>query len=263
MDRALRTKSSDESTTIVTSTSGSNSNAPDLVKSIIQDSDRDVMINTSYSKNQNRDYTYGSSYLNNTDRKNLYRNTSENYDRKYNHMPSSNSDDNYMDMTYSSKNMKSAKQEGEFSSKNLFYDKYSDNTSNYISKTRNSAFEDLSTDSSRRQDFVTKNNEFIPSKTAHGNNYYNDDLSNYSKDSKLSNDSKYFVNEKNNEEEFGSDSIASEQTSSDVPMKNQIAKDSRFSDNTIDKLLAAPSKILIPERYIPEQVSFIFNYEYF
>ena len=28
----------------------------------------------------------------------------------------------------------------------------------------------------------------------------------------------------------------------------------KISENTIDKLLLAPSKILIPERYIPEQV---------
>lgn len=31
----------------------------------------------------------------------------------------------------------------------------------------------------------------------------------------------------------------------------------RLADNTIDQLLAAPQKILIPERYIPEKVRFI------
>lgn len=30
----------------------------------------------------------------------------------------------------------------------------------------------------------------------------------------------------------------------------------KLADNTIDQLLAAPQKILIPERYIPEKVSF-------
>lgn len=30
----------------------------------------------------------------------------------------------------------------------------------------------------------------------------------------------------------------------------------RYAENTIDQLLAAPQKILIPERYIPEKVRF-------
>lgn len=33
----------------------------------------------------------------------------------------------------------------------------------------------------------------------------------------------------------------------------------RLADNTIDQLLAAPQKILIPERYIPEKVSLEIN----
>lgn len=42
-------------------------------------------------------------------------------------------------------------------------------------------------------------------------------------------------------------------------VKSALGQRDKISENTIDKLLAAPSKILIPERYIPEQVSFFKN----
>lgn len=38
-------------------------------------------------------------------------------------------------------------------------------------------------------------------------------------------------------------------------VRSALGQRDKISENTIDKLLAAPSKILIPERYIPEQVS--------
>lgn len=37
-------------------------------------------------------------------------------------------------------------------------------------------------------------------------------------------------------------------------VRSAIGPKENISENTIDKMLAAPSKILIPERYIPEQV---------
>jgi hypothetical protein len=36
-------------------------------------------------------------------------------------------------------------------------------------------------------------------------------------------------------------------------VRSAIGPRDKISENTIDKLLAAPSKIFIPERYIPEQ----------
>lgn len=36
-------------------------------------------------------------------------------------------------------------------------------------------------------------------------------------------------------------------------VRSAIGPREKISENTIDKLLAAPSKILIPERYVPEQ----------
>jgi len=34
-------------------------------------------------------------------------------------------------------------------------------------------------------------------------------------------------------------------------------KDFKYNENTIDSILGTPNKILIPERYIPEQVSYL------
>ncbi|XP_026474442.1 uncharacterized protein LOC113378132 isoform X3 [Ctenocephalides felis] len=251
MERALRTKSADDSTTIISS--GSNSNAPDLVRSTIQDSEL-LLSNTSYSKNHNGDYMYGSSYVNNADQKITYRNTniSDSIERKYNYLtPNSNKDDNYMDMTYSSKNTKSAlKQDDNFSSKNLFYNKFDYGSENYVSKTRSSALDDTPISSSRKPEFIETSKDYLHTRTFSDKNVCDDDSYTYhSKDSKLAADGKYFSNEKKIDDNLCSDSVADKETSSDVPVK----KDSRFSDNTIDKLLAAPSKILIPERYIPEK----------
>lgn len=38
-------------------------------------------------------------------------------------------------------------------------------------------------------------------------------------------------------------------------VRSALGHREKISENSIDKLFAAPSKILIPERYIPEQVS--------
>lgn len=37
-------------------------------------------------------------------------------------------------------------------------------------------------------------------------------------------------------------------------VRSALGHREKISENSIDKLFAAPSKILIPERYIPEQV---------
>lgn len=37
-------------------------------------------------------------------------------------------------------------------------------------------------------------------------------------------------------------------------VRSALGQRDKISENSIDKLFAAPSKILIPERYIPEQV---------
>lgn len=39
-------------------------------------------------------------------------------------------------------------------------------------------------------------------------------------------------------------------------VRSALAQGEKISENTIDKLFGAPSKIVIPERYIPEKVSF-------
>ena len=36
-------------------------------------------------------------------------------------------------------------------------------------------------------------------------------------------------------------------------VRSAMGQRDKISENTIDKLLAAPSKIVIPERYVPEQ----------
>lgn len=36
-------------------------------------------------------------------------------------------------------------------------------------------------------------------------------------------------------------------------------KDFKYNENTIDSILGTPSKIVIPERYIPEQVSYLIS----
>lgn len=38
-------------------------------------------------------------------------------------------------------------------------------------------------------------------------------------------------------------------------VRSALGQCEKISENSIDKLFAAPSKIVIPERYIPEQVS--------
>lgn len=38
-------------------------------------------------------------------------------------------------------------------------------------------------------------------------------------------------------------------------VRSALAQGDKISENTIDKLFGAPSKIVIPERYIPEKVN--------
>ena len=43
----------------------------------------------------------------------------------------------------------------------------------------------------------------------------------------------------------------------DVVRSTLSHKDFKYNENTIDSILGTPNKILIPERYIPEQVSYL------
>lgn len=43
-------------------------------------------------------------------------------------------------------------------------------------------------------------------------------------------------------------------------VRSALGHREKISENSIDKLFAAPSKIVIPERYIPEQVRNLLQY---
>lgn len=45
----------------------------------------------------------------------------------------------------------------------------------------------------------------------------------------------------------------------DVVRSTMSHKDFKYNENTIDSILGTPNKIVIPERYIPEQVSYFTN----
>lgn len=45
-------------------------------------------------------------------------------------------------------------------------------------------------------------------------------------------------------------------------VRSALGQCEKISENSIDKLFSAPSKIVIPERYIPEQVSNELNMKY-
>lgn len=45
-------------------------------------------------------------------------------------------------------------------------------------------------------------------------------------------------------------------------VRSALGHGEKISENTIDNLLLAPNKIVIPERYIPEKVKKLYNRKY-